>query len=434
MALKNFCSARAAMNERVEELTIAALGSRGEGVVRDAEGPVYIPYTLPGERVRARVEGDRGALLEVLTPSHKRAEPLCPYFGDCGGCATQHMNPALYGQWKRDILVRALTQARIETDVRPLVDAHGEGRRRATFHARFVNGETIVGYMQARAHRVVAIEGCPILAPSMAAAIGSAREIAAVLRKLGKPLDISITATLSGLDVDFRGSGPLDFALQQSLIATAGQRDLARLSNHGEILIERRPPEVLMGVARVTPPPGGFLQATAEGERLLAALAIEAIQGERVADLFCGAGAFALRLAERSKVHAVELDEAALAALTRAARETQGLRPMSQEQRDLFRRPLTREELKRFDTVLFDPPRAGAAAQAAEIAKSGAPRVVAISCNPATFARDARTLIDGGYRLERATPIDQFRFSPHLEIVGVFTRPVEKKRARGLLG
>jgi 23S rRNA (uracil1939-C5)-methyltransferase len=423
-----------AMDERVEELTVAALGSRGEGVVRNAEGAIYIPYTLPGERVRARIAGDRGALLEILTASRERVAPPCPYFGDCGGCATQHLDKMLYAQWKRDILVRALAQARIETDARPLVDAHGEGRRRATFHARFPNGQAALGYMQARAHRVVAIEACPILAPSMAAAIGTAREIAGVLRPLGKPLDISVTATLSGLDVDFRGSGPLDFALQQSLIATAEQRDLARLSNHGEILIERRPPEVLMGRARVTPPSGGFLQATAEGERLLAALAIEAIQGERVADLFCGAGAFALRLAERFKVHAVELDEAALAALARAARETEGLRPISQEQRDLFRRPLTSEELRRFDTVLFDPPRSGAATQAAEIAKSGAPRVVAISCNPATFARDARALIDSGYRLEWATPIDQFRFSPHLEIVGVLTRPIEKKRARGLLG
>ncbi|HLJ69791.1 MAG TPA: RNA methyltransferase [Roseiarcus sp.] len=422
------------MAEAVEELNIASLGSRGEGIVKSAQGAIYIPYALPGERVRARVAGDRGTLLDILTPSHKRAAPLCPYFGDCGGCAAQHMNPVLYGQWKRDILLRALAQAHVETDVHPLVDAHGEGRRRATFHARYTSEGTSVGYMQARAHRVVAIETCPILAPSMSAALASAREIARALHPLGKPLDIAVTATLAGLDIDFRGAGALDFTLRQSLIAVAGRLDLARLSSHGEILIERRAPEVLMGAARVTPPPGGFLQATAEGERVLAALAIEAVEGERVADLFCGAGAFALPLAERFKVHAVELDAGALAALTRAARDTRGLLPMSQEPRDLFRRPLTPEELKRFDTVLFDPPRAGAAAQAAEIAKSGAPRVIAISCNPATFARDARTLIDGGYRLERATPIDQFRFSPHLEIVGVFTRPAEKKRPRGLLG
>jgi 23S rRNA (uracil1939-C5)-methyltransferase len=268
----------------------------------------------------------------------------------------------------------------------------------------------------------------------MAAALTSAREIAAALRPLGKPLDISMTATLSGLDVDFRGTGPLDFTLRQALIAVATQCDLARLANHGEILIEHRAPEVLMGAARVRPPPGGFLQATAEGERLLAALAIEAVKGERVADLFCGAGAFALRLAERFKIHAVETDANALAALIRAARETPSLLPISHEQRDLFRQPLTREELKRFDTILFDPPRAGAAAQVAEIAKSGVARVVAVSCNSATFARDARTLIDGNYRLERATPIDQFRFSPHVEIIGVFTRQVEKKRSRGLLG
>src|SRR5579872_524764 len=415
------------------DVTIAVLGRRGEGVAERAQGPLYIPYALPGERVGARVSCERGHLIEIRQASAHRARPICRYFGDCGGCAAQHMDAELYAQWKRGLVVRALAQAGVAAEVAPLVDAHGEGRRRATFHARYADGAVAVGYMQARAHRIVAIEECPILASGMADALRSARDIAKALRPLAKPLDLSIAAGLTGLDIDLRGAGPLDFGARQELVALAERRDLARLSNHGEIFVERRPPEIAMGKARVKPPPGAFLQATEEGERMLAALAIAAVRGERIADLFSGAGAFALRLAESRNVHAVDIDSAALAALARAARESQGLRPISTEARNLFERPLTRQELGRFDAVLFDPPRAGAAAQAAEIAASGAPSVVAVSCNPATFARDAKILLNGGYQARSVTPIDQFRFSPHVEIVGVFARPA-KKRARGLLG
>ncbi len=415
------------------ELEIDTLGHLGEGVARRANGALYVPYALPGERVRARASGERGTLVDLLQPSARRAAPICRYFGECGGCAAQHMDAALYAQWKRDIVVRALAQARVEAEVAPLVDAHGEGRRRATFHARFTPRGATVGYMQARTHRVVAIDACPILAPAMEEALGAARAIAAALRPRAKPLDLLITATLAGLDVEIRGAGPLDFSLQEDLVAAAKRRDLARLANHRDVLIERRPPQIAMGAARVTPPPGAFLQATEEGERVLAVLALAAMKGGRVVDLFSGCGAFALRLAESRQVHAVEIDGAALAALARAARETASLRPMTTETRDLFQRPLTRRELQRFDAILFDPPRAGAAAQTAEIAASGVETVVAVSCNPATFARDAKILVDGGYRLGSVAPIDQFRFSPHVEIVAVFARPA-RRRARGILG
>jgi 23S rRNA (uracil1939-C5)-methyltransferase len=420
-------------DDALVELEIATLGHLGEGLAQTTAGAVYVPYALPGERVRARLAGERATIEDIIETSPHRIAPICPYFGECGGCAAQHMDRGLYAQWKRDIVVRALAQARVPAEVAPLIDAHGAGRRRATFHARFTPAGAIVGYMQARAHRVVAIEKCPILALAMAGALNVAGAVATALGTLGKPLDILVTATLNGLDVQIRGAGMLDFTFEENLFAVAKYHDLARLANHRDVLVERRAPQVAMGAALVTPPPGAFLQATEEGERILAELALAAIKGERVADLFSGCGAFALRLAETRQVHAVELDEAGLAALARAARETPRLRPITTETRDLFRRPLTRQELQRFDTVLFDPPRAGAAAQAAEIAASGIATVVAVSCNPATFARDAKTLVDGGYRLESVTPIDQFRFSPHVEIVGLFTRPA-RKRARGLLG
>jgi 23S rRNA (uracil1939-C5)-methyltransferase len=420
-----------------QKLSIDDLGHRGEGIVRSARGPVYIPGALPGERVLARIEGDRGALIAVLTPSPDRVAPICRYFGDCGGCATQHLGPALYAQWKRQILAGALAQARVAAPLGPLVDAHGEGRRRATLHARFEAGgaRVEVGFMRARAHQIIEIDSCPVLAPAMSGAPAAARALAECLRGVGKPLDINVTATLSGLDVDIRGCGALDFSARQALIEAANRLDLARLANHGEVLIERRAPEVLMGEARVRPPPGGFLQATVEGERILAENALAAVQGaRRVADLFCGCGAFALRLAAEHDVHAVEIDRPSLDALARAAGAASGLRPVTCEARDLHQRPLRYDELASFDAVLFDPPRAGALAQSRELAASAVQTIVAISCNAASFARDMSILAAGGYRLESVVPIDQFRFSPHIEIVGVLRKPLAGRPAKGSRG
>lgn len=422
-----------------QELVIDGLGHRGEGLVR---GPIHVPGALPGERILAEIEGERGRLIEVLDVSPQRIAPICRYFGDCGGCATQHLAHAPYIAWKRDLLIDALAAAHVDAPVGALVDAHGEGRRRATFHARFASaGPAIeVGFMRARAHDIVAIAACPVLAPGMARALEAARALAAALRGVGKPLDINVTATLSGLDVDIRGSGALDLSTQRKMIDAAGCLDLARVSNHGEVVIERRAPELRVGLARLHPPPGGFLQATAEGERILAELAIAAVRdARRVADLFSGAGAFALRLAVDHDVHAVELDRPALSALTRAAGAARGLRPVASEARDLFHRPLGREELKGFDAVVFDPPRAGALAQSRELAASAVPTLVAVSCNAASFARDMRVLVDGGYRLESITPIDQFRYAPHVEIVAILRKPSRGKqagraRARRLLG
>ncbi len=421
-------------------LDIEKLGQRGEGVARTDRGLVFVPYALPGDTVRAEVEGERGLLIEVVKPSADRVAPFCEHYGVCGGCAVQALAQAPYAAWKRDVLVQALAHAKIETDVAPLVDAHGEGRRRATFHARvrrdaLARATVECGFMRARAHDIVDIDECPVLAPQMTGAPRAARAIAVALAHLNKPLDIVVTATDTGLDVDVRGCGALDPAASARLLAEAERLDLARVSNHGSIVIERRAPQLAMGKALLSPPPGVFLQATREGEETLARLAVEAVEGaRRVADLFAGVGTFALRLAERSQVHAVESEKAALVALARAAgRASPALKPVSSETRDLFRRPMGAEELAPFDAVVFDPPRAGAEAQARELARSQVPIVAAVSCNPQTLARDARILLDGGYELEKATPVDQFRHSPHVETVAVFRRPKPKGRRKGRL-
>ena len=349
------------MAEPVEELSIVALDARGEGIA--ADGTIVHGALLAGERARVALTGKRAELIETLSDdASERAAPICRWYGRCGGCATQHMSVSLYRRWKRGLVIDALEREGVVAQVGELIDAHGAGRRRATFHARFPHGQADeVGFMRARSHDIIAIDDCPLFSSGMAGAITAARAVSSDLRGLTKPLDIGVTATLDGLDVDLRGSGPLERAEAQKLARTADALDLARVSNHGEVVIERRPPRVAFGKALVRLPPGGFLQATEAGETLLAEFAEQALAGsKRVADLFCGAGAFALRLARRREVFAADADAAAVNALTRAAETTPGLRKLAAETRDLFRRPLRADELTAFDAVLIDPPRAGA--------------------------------------------------------------------------
>jgi len=406
----------------IEQLVIARLAHRGDGVSDGPAGAIYVPGALPGETVE--VEGvaghpDRRRLLRVQQPSAERIAPICPHFGVCGGCAVQHWDAARYGAWKRDLVVEALRQAGLDAPVADLIDAHGEGRRRAVFHARSGAGDVLeVGFSAPRAHHVVAIDRCPILAPTLGGALKAAWAIAEALSPAKKPLDIQVSATDAGLDVDVRGSGPLTPTLMTALARIAAKHDLARLTRHGELIALERAPTLRMGKTTVQLPPAVFLQATAEGEAALARLVLAACAGAAsIADLFAGIGPFALRLAERARVVAVDDDEAALSALKRAAASTLGLKPVEIERRDLFRRPLGATELKRFDAVVFDPPRQGAEMQARELAASSVPLIVAVSCNPGTFARDMRELVRGGYRITEITPVDQFRYAAHVEIV-----------------
>ncbi len=415
-----------------EQVTIARLGAKADGVAQSASGPVFVPKTLPGETVMIERDGTHAELVSVESASPEREVPFCPYFDECGGCATQHMKHDFYRSWKQEILVHTLRQARIDAPVDPMVDAHGDGRRRVTLHVRFPDRAMHVGYMAARSHRIVEIAFCPIAEPALKeSAPVVARAIGEHLKGARKPLDIQITTTGTGLDVDVRGHGPLKDRDRLSLIDLAAGLDLSRLSIHGDVVVERRPPAIAMGRATVVPPAGSFLQATRLGEEILAGFVTQACErAKRVADLFAGSGPFSLRLAERSEVHAVEFDKGSMTALDRAARTAQGLRRISTEARDLFRRPLLTPELNAFEAVVVDPPRAGAEAQAQQLAASKVPLVVSVSCDAATFARDAAILMGGGYRLERVIPVDQFKHSPHLEVVGILRKDVAKKPSR----
>jgi 23S rRNA (uracil1939-C5)-methyltransferase len=410
-----------------EQLAIARLGHRGDGIADTAVGPVFVPFTLPGEAVTVEPlagHPDRRHLLQIDILSKERVEPVCPHFGVCGGCALQHWGLPQQHEWKRTLVIEALAHQGITAPVNALIDAHGEGRRRVVLHARRGIRDVLeVGFAAPRAHHIVAIDRCPILAPALANAIDIGWAIAELLKPANKPLDIQITACDGGLDVDVRGSGPLNAARTTALAKIADRHRLARITRHGELVAQQTQPMLKIGRTQLPLPPGAFLQATAAGEATLARLVVDGIgKTNAVADLFCGVGPFALRLAETARVLAIDMDQTAVAALTRAAASASGLKPVEAQTRDLFRRPLVAKELKGFQAVVFDPPRQGAEAQVRELAKCDVPLVVAVSCDANSFARDAGILIGGSYRLEVVTPVDQFRYSPHVEIVATFRR------------
>lgn len=412
------------MSERVR---IDHVGHQGDGVAVTPHGRVFVPYTLPGEAVEIEPEGDRARLVKVLKPSAERIKPICPYFGTCGGCALQHWQAKGYRAWKRALVVAALKQEGIETEVAPLIDAHGEGRRRAVLHARRGAGSEkgkslAVGFAGRRSHAIVPIEKCPVLAPALNNVFTIGSRAAEILAPRDKPLDLHFTATDGGLDLDVRGSGPIDRKMTSVLAQLAADEKLARITRHGEMVTQLASPVLTVGRARVVLPPGSFLQATQAGEDALARLVLEAAgKARKAADLFCGVGTFALRLAGHAKVLAADSDASAVSALREAAKAP-GLKPVETMARDLFRRPLVAVELKTCDLVVLDPPRQGAEMQTRELARSRIGKVIYVSCSPATFARDARILLDAGYRLSRVTPVDQFRYSAHVELVGVFER------------
>jgi 23S rRNA (uracil1939-C5)-methyltransferase len=399
----------------VTRLVLAEMGRHGEAVGEAAGRPVYVAYGLPGEVVEADISGSHARLMEILSPSPERVDPFCPHFGQCGGCQIQHWQADAYRQWKRNLLVTALKNQGIEVEVEPLIDAQGEGRRRATLHVVTSPDGVIAGFNAARSHGIHPLDHCPILVPALKAAPHIARRIGAVIGAC----DVAFTASETGLDVDVttkRKPTPALAALVQS-------ENLARLSLNREPLVTRVAPEITIGTARLRLPVGGFLQATRAGEEILAALVLDNLKKtKKVADLFSGVGVFALRLATSAKVFAVDSDKPSIDTLIDATRNTSGLKPIEAKTRDLFREPLMARELKEFDAVVFDPPRAGAEAQTRQLAKSPVKTVIAVSCDPASFARDARILIEGGYQLKRVTPVDQFAFTAHVEAVALFRR------------
>jgi 23S rRNA (uracil1939-C5)-methyltransferase len=393
-------------------ITIESLGQKGEGVATIKDQRVYVPFTLPGEEVVIERDGERGQLLEVTRPSPERVDAFCTYFGTCGGCQIQHLSPEAYKAFKIGLVETALQHAGLDHKVEAFHIAHGEGRRRATLHAR----KDAAGYMRIRSHDLLNIDNCPILAPALANAPKIARILAASIGEC----DISFTATSTGLDVHVR-KAPKGLKFE-TLVPLAAQLRLARLSIDGDMVSVRQQPTITMGRSEVDLPIGSFLQATAEAEEILAQYVIDAVgKSKSVADLFCGIGPFALRLAAKAPVYAADSDKAATLALEKATRYTKGLKTVTSKPRDLFRDPLTQFELN-FETVVLDPPRAGAEAQIKEITKSKVRNVVMVACDPKSFARDAKLLVQAGFSMSGLIAVDQFAWSTHVEVAATFRR------------
>lgn len=406
---------------KAAEVTILRLGAQGDGVAETPEGEVFVTGALPGERWRLAA-GDRPA--QRLTESPERIAPVCRHFGTCGGCTMQHLATDAYRAWKLASVVQAFAHRGIAAEVRPLESVPLASRRRAVLGIAHRGDRVEIGFREAGRHTLVDLAECPVLDARITAALDGLRLLAKPVMKFATGGRLAITATETGLDVALSTGSIETTAEQRARLASAATAlGITRLTVEGSVVAMPQPPRLTMAGIATEPPNGVFLQAVAAAETRLAELVVSGVgKSKRIADLFCGIGTFTFPLARKAEVLAVDDDKAALATLSAALRTAQGLKPVTVKRRDLFREPLSPQELKDLDAVVIDPPRAGAKDQMEAIARSKLKLVVAVSCNPATLARDARILIDAGFKLGPVTPIDQFVFSPHVEAVAVLKR------------
>ena len=409
------------------EYTIQRLGHLGDGI---ASGPLFAPMTLPGEVVTGTPDGQTLTDIRIVRPSENRVAPPCRHFKACGGCQLQHASDDFVAEFKLGVVKASLDAHEIETIFKPLQTSPAQSRRRATFAAKRTKKGAMAGFHGRGSDVVIEIPGCQLLDPAVLGALPIAEKLAVIGTSRKAPLAVTVTASRGGLDISVQNGKELDGPLRQELAHLCDSLGLARLTWDGEVIAMRTPPVQRFGAAKVTPPPGAFLQATPHGEAALITAVREAVGDARhVIDLFAGSGTFSLPLADRAEVHAVEGDAAMTAALDHGWRMSTGLKPVTTEARDLFRRPLLPDELAKTDAVVIDPPRAGAEAQIAEIVKAMPPVLAYVSCNPVTFARDAAVLIAAGYTLNWVQVVDQFRWSSHVELAAQFTAPeVQRKR------
>lgn len=402
-------------------LTVDRLGHLGDGVAQGPDGAVFVPHMLPGEVVEGSLQGDKLLDARILTPSVARVRPPCAHARTCGGCVMQHASDDFVAGWKQSVVQTALAAQGISTLFRPIVTSPPNSRRRATLAARRTKTGSLLGFHARGSDLLVAVPHCQLLHPDLIATFPALDGLVKLGGSRSAELALMVTRSLGGPDVVVTGGRNADAAFLMDLARLAESHGLARLTWNGDPAALRTQPMQRFGRALVAPPPGAFLQATAEGESaLLQAIALAIGSARKITDLFAGIGTFSLPLAERAEVHAVEGDTAMLAALDKGARMAAGLRRVTTEKRDLFRRPLEPDEFKGVEAVVIDPPRAGAEAQVHTLARAKVALIAAVSCNPVTFARDARILTTAGYHLDWVQVVDQFRWSNHVELVAAF--------------
>jgi 23S rRNA (uracil1939-C5)-methyltransferase len=413
------------LGEKVSEIVkISEFGHHGDGIATLKNGEkCYIPYTLTNEIVKIERIRNNYKLIEIQKASENRVEPFCDHFTVCGGCKIQQLELSIYQSWKHGIIQKALMNQGIDIQVAPLIDAHGAGRRRVSFHAKREDGQIHVGFMKYHSHEILNIDKCPILVPELSSGINIARDITRVIPSGSKHLNIQLTATENGIDCNINGCSTDGSTLFAEIAELANKYNLARISLDRELIIERNPAIISIENTKITLPPSSFLQPTTSGENILASLVLEYVKDvTQIADLYCGIGTFAIRMAKKSTIAAYDNNALSIKALIKAVNHAHGLKPVIAIERDLSREPLFPQELKKFDAIVFDPPRAGAAAQAQQLAASTVNKIVAVSCDPASFALDASILTKGGFAIKRVTPVDQFKFTSHIELVALFER------------
>lgn len=405
------------MDERFEILRV---GHQGDGI---ADGPVFAPRTLPGEIVTGNVDGSLLTDIRIAEPSSARVQPVCRHYKSCGGCQLQHASDEFVADWKQQIVLNALSAHGLETTIRGVMTSNKKSRRRAVVSARRTKKGALAGFHSRASDTIIQIPDCQLLDSKLLDGLGLVEDLAILGASRKGEVSVNLTLSENGLDVAVTGGKPADGPVLISLAQMAERYDIARLTWDDETISMRRPPIQRFGNADVVPPPGAFLQATTEGEAALVEAVKEVVSNaNHVADLFSGCGTFSLPLAERCKVHAYEGDASMIKALDNGWRNTNGLKKVTSEVRDLFRRPLLPEELKGFDVVVMDPPRAGAEAQTKMLCQSEVEVVAYVSCNPVTFARDAKNLVSSGFKLDWLQVVDQFRWSAHVELVAAFSR------------
>ncbi len=410
-------------------VTIDRLGHLGDGVAQGPDGPIFATQVLPGEVVEGDLHGDRLIDIGIITPSPNRVRPPCIHARTCGGCLMQHASDDFVADWKLGIVKGALAGQGLDAPFRPIITSPPRSRRRATLTARRTKSGALIGFHARGSDMLVAIPQCQLLHPDLMATFPALEALVKTGGSRSTEVTLMITRSVAGPDVTVTGGKPLDGALRLDLARLAETHGIARLTWEGEVIALRTAPVQRFGRATVTPPPGAFLQATDHAERALLAAVTEAIgPATRITDLFAGVGTFALPLTERAEVHAVEGDPAMTAAMEKGWRQAEGLKRLTVEARDLYRRPLEPDEFKGVDAVIIDPPRAGAESQIAALVQAKVPVIASVSCNPVTFARDARVLVQAGYTLDWVQVVDQFRWSAHVELAARFSRaPVGRK-------
>lgn len=405
------------------KVTIERLGHLGDGIAQGPMGTIYVPGMLPGEEVEGELQGDTLVGVRIVTPSANRVKPPCSHAKTCGGCMMQHASDGFVADWKLGIVKGALAGQGLEAEFRPIITSPPQSRRRAVIAARRTKNGALMGFHARASDTLVDVPNCQLLHPDLMATFPGLQALVKLGGSRTAEVSLTVTRSISGADVMVTGGKELDGPLQMELARITETYGFARLTWNGDTVALRTAPMQRFGRALVSPPPGAFLQATIEGESaLLRSVALAIGAARNITDLFAGVGTFALPLAERAEVHAVEGEAKMTAALEKAAHNTEGLKRVTVETRDLFRRPLEDDEFKGVEAVVIDPPRAGAEAQMAVLARSKVPVIASVSCNPVSFARDAKVLIAGGYHLDWVQVVDQFRWSSHVELVARFSR------------